>query len=347
MQNKILRPRSVTSRNENILEYCLSRAKFAEPVSVVGMSGNGITINFEQVAKKIEETNSGYNFYELVASSDDQLQSLLEKMDQDNQPKILIVLLSTGKDEYWFIKECEKRREKNGTDFVYLIFSDIVEAYSSLQTKNIAYSKFITFLKPLDYPDVQRLVKEFARRFKHSLSKSEVRLVYKISGGHVGMTKSLYFYLRDGSEIKNISDILNNFSIRTRLENMLLGLTKQDMYDLRNGRHNDVLSALGFVANGKIFSVLLKKYLESIFDYSYKNTFTSVETGLLELMKNKDEIVDRQEIAETIWGENWEEKYSDWAIDQNMHRLRKKLRESKSVYNIVTKKGRGYVLQEK
>ena len=43
------------------------------------------------------------------------------------------------------------------------------------------------------------------------------------------------------------------------------------------------------------------------------------------LLKNSGKIVSRNELAKAIWQENWEEKYSDWAIDRLAYRLRRKL----------------------
>lgn len=43
------------------------------------------------------------------------------------------------------------------------------------------------------------------------------------------------------------------------------------------------------------------------------------------LLKAKGKIVNRDRIAKELWGKNYLEKYSDWAIDQLISKLRKKL----------------------
>lgn len=43
------------------------------------------------------------------------------------------------------------------------------------------------------------------------------------------------------------------------------------------------------------------------------------------LIKKKNKLVEREELAEAIWGKMWPEKYSDWAIDRLIFRLRQKL----------------------
>jgi DNA-binding winged helix-turn-helix (wHTH) protein len=37
-------------------------------------------------------------------------------------------------------------------------------------------------------------------------------------------------------------------------------------------------------------------------------------------------IVPRDTVAAAIWGADWEQKYSDWAIDRIAHRVRSKLK---------------------
>ena len=43
------------------------------------------------------------------------------------------------------------------------------------------------------------------------------------------------------------------------------------------------------------------------------------------LLNSKKQVVARDTIAASLYGQNWQENYSDWAIDRLSHRLRKKL----------------------
>jgi hypothetical protein len=43
------------------------------------------------------------------------------------------------------------------------------------------------------------------------------------------------------------------------------------------------------------------------------------------LLSSRKKPVSRDRIAKTLWGSQWSEKYSDWAIDQIISKLRKKL----------------------
>lgn len=63
---------------------------------------------------------------------------------------------------------------------------------------------------------------------------------------------------------------------------------------------------------------------------------------LLLLLSSKKKIVNRDLLAQHIWGNEWEEKYSDWAIDRLAYRLRKRLISlgiDGSLFQTVKKKG--------
>lgn len=70
---------------------------------------------------------------------------------------------------------------------------------------------------------------------------------------------------------------------------------------------------------------------------------TNSEYKILQLLyKNKGNIVSREELSETLWGTNAVEKYSDWAIDRTVSRIRKKIGDSASNPRFIqTIKGRG------
>ena len=52
----------------------------------------------------------------------------------------------------------------------------------------------------------------------------------------------------------------------------------------------------------------------------------------------------RDDIGDVLWGKESYEKYSDWAIDQIMSKIRKKLGLLGTKTRIVTVRGRGYKL---
>lgn len=58
---------------------------------------------------------------------------------------------------------------------------------------------------------------------------------------------------------------------------------------------------------------------------------------------HRNNTVTREDVAEALWGENSEDSYSDWNLDQVVNRLRKRLRAAGLMQDgIQTKKGIGY-----
>lgn len=76
------------------------------------------------------------------------------------------------------------------------------------------------------------------------------------------------------------------------------------------------------------------------------DVFTRQEYELLiNLIKEPNKVKSRDEIGTILWGDHSYEKYSDWAIDQIISKLRKKLIKLGLSENIITTlRGRGYKL---
>ncbi len=67
------------------------------------------------------------------------------------------------------------------------------------------------------------------------------------------------------------------------------------------------------------------------------------ETVLKFLGERVGGLVSREEIGQAIWGSNYIDKYSDYAIDKLLSKLRRALKKYKGI-DIETSKGRGYIL---
>jgi DNA-binding winged helix-turn-helix (wHTH) protein len=74
--------------------------------------------------------------------------------------------------------------------------------------------------------------------------------------------------------------------------------------------------------------------------------FGNKEAKVLKLLiAKKGEVITKDEIAEAMWGEEADEKFSDWAISQMIMAVRKKLGKLEAGVTIKNIKGRGYLLQ--
>lgn len=68
---------------------------------------------------------------------------------------------------------------------------------------------------------------------------------------------------------------------------------------------------------------------------------------LIYFIKNQNKLISRDQCAEIIWKNNSDGLYSDWALDQSIRRLRKKLLKLNLPKNIlVSKRRKGYYLRQ-
>jgi hypothetical protein len=138
-------------------------------------------------------------------------------------------------------------------------------------------------------------------------------------------------------------------SLTKEEKNVLLAVVKNQLVDKNAESSAAYLWDTGFVRNGKIFSPLLENYLlHKEPERTQKDTvvhLTRKEHMLFTLLEaHLGDICERDAIIENVWPEYKEFGVSDWAIDRLVARVRVKLREQKSPYEIVTVRTRGYKL---
>ena len=113
---------------------------------------------------------------------------------------------------------------------------------------------------------------------------------------------------------------------------------------------------LQWTKSGKVFSPLFHKYLKKEFllaenGFSENDLIRKLSKNEMELIdylrNNVHKVVSREDLARVWWNNNWENKYSDWAIDQIIYRLRRKIKKIVIPYKILSKNGQGFILQDK
>lgn len=62
------------------------------------------------------------------------------------------------------------------------------------------------------------------------------------------------------------------------------------------------------------------------------------------LFANRHKTIDRDDVAEIMWGSEMSANYSDWAIDKTISRIREKLEDQKPYRIIKTLRGKGFML---
>jgi hypothetical protein len=357
--SKNLHPMLCMNRDKNILKFCLENISMSEPCSVLEVNGFGARVIYYELLKKLTtEEVRVVNF--LNAMNSKELHGFLNKISKETRSQIVVIYLSSEEDCSWFIKELDGLRDKRNTDFVSVVFARIGDVFDSLKTKQKIIFRSIKIIEPVSKGDAQLLVSDFNRRFNYDLSGKLFNRIYDISCGHVGLFKSIYLLLKNNPDIVISDDILlKEPSIVSRLEGIIMGLPDEfvkDLYFYPNAviYKNDI-EMFNFVINGQLVPLILKKYLKNKYGFNdnvalennMDSSLTQIEKNIMDkIIIDASKIYSREEIAEIIWGNGWEERYSDWAIDQTMHRLRLKLNNSNSNFTIETKKGRGFILRK-
>jgi DNA-binding winged helix-turn-helix (wHTH) protein len=176
--------------------------------------------------------------------------------------------------------------------------------------------------------------------------------------------------LTDNFELRSIATGI--YEKRSENEKKLLAMIVQDQPLLQEENKTlAILLALGLVEkNGDQLTLYSELFAQSIKRTAHKiendgvnktlsfdertggilfggktveESFTRQEYSILALfLKNPGKVLTRDELGDVLWGESNYEKYSDWAIDQLMSKLRKKLKEIGVDIEIATLRGRGY-----
>jgi hypothetical protein len=244
------------------------------------------------------------------------------------------------------------------------------------------YREFIssrtTFLEHfLYYPlysekDINQFIFYLSRKWKMKIPEKLFPTIVKNCGGHFWLIKEAIRYLRQSGDIKKI---FNHEAMNFRLENIYNSLLESEKSLLKKiafgetsfdelERHSlSYLQKLNLInRNNKITIGLLENYIRNLGEkrpniimkngslllnnVPIQTFFSRKEYKVLKgFLQNQDKVIGRDEVAQWIWPTNTQENYSDWAIDQLIARLRKRLtRLFIPKEALRTLRGRGYML---
>jgi hypothetical protein len=157
----------------------------------------------------------------------------------------------------------------------------------------------------------------------------ESGLIYQKKSKYVLYSRLLDYYMSHNKEnveslkqtIVKESESTNQINRKTSVETKK-GLTK--LMSKRNDKHSN---------NKKQNYAQIKTYL------------TGQELIVMEvLLKDEGKVVKKEKLAKTVWGEDWADEYSQWALDKMISRLRKKLQKHNYEKVLKSVRGKGVVL---
>lgn len=261
---------------------------------------------------------------------------------------ILLQQITTGKGVLFFFDT-----------FWYEIESSYLKSYSNL-FQNVDY--FPIFSEA----DSKQFMKYLGVKWQIKLSKEQISILWTYTNGQPWLIKEAIRQLSKGSDINQIFHS-NMYQFKTtEIWNVLDSRAKVVLQKTLETQiiGTDVISSslqqMGYISEQ--FPQLIPTFLinaikalpkatlvlegdELLIDNQLSNDkFTKLELRFLtHLVKSKTKILSREQMASICWPEANDTGYSDWALDQIVKRVRKKLKQlGISPQSVKTFKAKGY-----
>lgn len=244
--------------------------------------------------------------------------------------------------------------------FIYLVNN--IESYVDYSKSLESNSSFFenTIYHPLSIQREKKYLEDHClEKYGAINNKKTQSKVFLQSHGHYELYKRLYKAQITGNmaSLGNYARRLTNSLGKSSIRAFRKVINKIDLNE--HEKHIiDIYKKLGFIKKENITIPLLKKYIlelapqeNILFDkdsghLSFQNIqdFSKAEIKVIKaLLENENEVVTKEQIGEIIWGEKVGEKYSPWAIDQTIFRMRLKFDKLNLNAEIKTIHGRGYM----
>ena len=308
---------------------------------------------FEQQCKiSLGETNTNFSFDSFLASHENELFGICV-MGMD---KALDQLQTDT------LKEIGTLLEKHThLSLILLTETNFAEApfFQDLISKvvligNLAYQPLFSFDDSVAY------LSGLEEQWSISLPTGYKQILAENIGGHLFLLEEAVRVYRDNPTF-GFKEILSSHTLVTKAIAIFNELSSTDQKTIKEvvctskktPYISEYLKQTNLVTHDKVglqYWQYLKKNLSNIpnpFSSMNKQTIqlTYSEEKLLDQLKQNADILSRENVAKILWAQSEKgEKYSDWAIDQAMHRLREKA--SQLGCEIKTIKGKGFSLSK-
>jgi hypothetical protein len=346
-----------TNTERDVFRKVCEYIEMREPCAVVGIVDMGKKIMYREVVQHARQKYGDICVGHTITKDSDPTHILVQIENAlSKSPLIFVVHVASGADIHKFVLRCQHIRDNQGTRFTIVLISDLEPIYPAYAIESKLVLRSLITHTPFTKDDSYSLVRSFESRFSHITQDTVKEKLFELSGGSAGVLKSLFLLTKDHNLLQMTDEeIMQETSIQYRLEALKNDIPEPIRKRMETNlpledADKKVLTLFGVLKeDGSLFSPLLEKYMNVKRDplSFFAQSCTSAEMGIIELLrKNIGRSTSRDQIAQSLWGADWEDKYSDWAIDQAIHRLRSKLRDSSSPYSIHTKKGIGFILKK-
>jgi len=253
--------------------------------------------------------------------------------------------------------------------FVFTSYRSLGSSFPGARSSLSVFAQTM-YLKPATEEDIKTVYEAYSHRYKLTLDQKTEKALFSVVGGYMQYLQLALIRLEELNPKKPLSEseildaLLSDERIALQSEELWESLSVEEKHVLLLILNNQKIDKTikekarylwdtGFVAekDGEttIFSKLVSSYIEQVEHEERKKRktahLTRKENLLFTLLKSQlGEICEREKIIEIVWPESQEFGVSDWAIDRLIARVRVKLREQDTPYEIQTVRTRGYKL---
>ncbi len=218
--------------------------------------------------------------------------------------------------------------------------------------------------------EIEYFVKYWCYQWHWKLSYKTVENIVIQSGGILLLAKAIVRLLikKKLKSVVDLKKIINDSEFQIQVKFLLSRFTdtqQQVLHQIANNQNftgintAKVLQQMNIVSRTitgwKINSQVLSEYLKEEV-YKIENQIQVInESEILSkreklilntMIKKTGELITRDQIADIIWEEKKVDRYSDWAIDQTISRIRKKIMNIPKLHNLLIKtiKKQGFLI---
>lgn len=235
-----------------------------------------------------------------------------------------------------------------------------------------AFSHFL-YIRPLSYDDAVVSINFSKDRYNLSLKEELIKEIVRLTGGHAQYLQLALILLNELQKENNISkeklvSIMSQDervtlvseelweSLTSEEQDVLSRIVKQEKLGEEEKKQAQYIFDVGMVkqrdSSFEVFSPLFSQYISYIIHHTSQRerelVFSKKEHLLFTFLQDHlGEICEREEIIDAVWPEYKEFGVSDWSIDRLVARVRAKLKQQASPFEIRTVRTRGYILTER
>jgi hypothetical protein len=215
----------------------------------------------------------------------------------------------------------------------------------------IPLSEQVAYFPALNEKETMYTLDRFMTMFEMPMLTNALKCrMYEVTGGYYPLlTQSVKLWRAYGIPENNRQ--IDECYFQDRIQNYLFLLWKslpaiEQQYIV--GGNSQLLSRLG-IEYGRlskdnwIHKYVIEKRYEIVDGISSFSGLSNGELQIWQALQAKTPgFISREEVAQILWQDEWTERYSEWAIDKVMSRLRKKIATKHMPGILVTVKGKGY-----